>query len=60
MRAKFIDWWQKYRKYIVTTAIIALVVLALIRVGYQIDAAGFNGYHTITMATSRSGTSLVT
>src|SRR5258708_7636431 len=60
MKVKLIVWWQKYRKLIVTTAIIALAVLALIRVGYLIDAIGFNGYHTVTIATSHSGTSPTT
>ncbi|MFL5702318.1 MAG: pentapeptide repeat-containing protein [Ktedonobacteraceae bacterium] len=55
MKDKLINWWQKYRKLIVTTAIIALAVLALIRVGYLIDTAGFNGYHTVTIATAHSG-----
>lgn len=60
MKDKLINWWRRYRKPTVTTAIIALAVLALIRVGYLIDAAGFNGYHTVTIATSHSGTSSVT
>ena len=56
MRAKFIDWWWKYRKHIAIVAIIGFVVY-LISVGYQIDATGFNGYHTVTTATAHSGKS---
>src|SRR5260370_21996152 len=60
MRAKLIDWWQKNRTRVIVGVIIALLVLVLIRVGYLIDAIGFNGYHTVTIATSHSGTSPTT
>src|SRR5258708_39778487 len=48
------------RKYIGWAAIIAALVIILIFVGYQIDVFGFNGYHTITIATSHIGTSPAT
>src|ERR1700694_5727858 len=48
------------RKYIGWAAIVAVLVIVLIVIGYQIDVFGFNGYHTVTTATSHSGTSPAT
>ncbi|MFL5703497.1 MAG: hypothetical protein ACJ8AG_11825 [Ktedonobacteraceae bacterium] len=60
MKDKLINWWQRYRKPTVITAIIVLLAIGLIVVGYQIDATGSNGSHTLTIATSYSGTSSTT
>src|SRR5260221_1604119 len=60
MKVKLINWWQRCRKRTVITAIIVLLAIGLIVVGYQIDVFGFNGYHTVTIATSHSGRSPAT
>src|SRR5260221_11503940 len=60
MKVKLINWWQRCRKRTVITAIIVLLAIGLIVVGYQIDVFGFNGYHTVTTATAHSGTSPAT
>src|SRR5258708_2017241 len=48
------------RKNIGWAAIVAALVIILIFVGYQIDVFGFNGYHTVTIATLHIGTSPAT
>src|SRR5437588_5003618 len=46
MRARFRSWWQKIKQHLVTILIIAIILvvtIALIIIGYRSDWTGFNG-----------------
>jgi len=57
--ARFRSWQQEIRKHRVAIGVVAIVlvvVIALIIVGYWFDWTGFNGYNKITVAHTISGT----
>jgi hypothetical protein len=59
MGARFGSWWQKIKQHRVAigvTAIVLVVVIALIIAGYWFDWTGFNGYNKVTIAHTISGT----
>ena len=59
MGARFGSWWQKIKQHRVAigvTAIVLVVVIALIIAGYWFDWTGFNGYNQVTIAHTISGT----
>src|SRR5258707_8321685 len=59
MRARFRSWWQQIKKHRVAIGVVAIVLvvaITLIIVGYWFDWAGFNGYNKITVAHTISGT----
>ena len=59
MGARFRSWWQQIKKHrfaIGVVAIVLVVAITLIIVGYWFDWAGFNGYNKITVAHTISGT----
>src|SRR2546427_13259980 len=46
MRARFCSWWKQIKQHLVTilvVAIILVIAVALIIVGYRFDWTGFNG-----------------
>jgi uncharacterized protein YjbI with pentapeptide repeats len=59
MGARFRSWWQQIKKHQVAIGVVAMVLvvaITLIIVGYWFDWAGFNGYNKITVAHTISGT----
>ena len=59
MGARFRSWWQQIKKHRVAIGVVAMVLvvaITLIIVGYWFDWAGFNGYNKITVAHTISGT----
>jgi hypothetical protein len=59
MGARFRSWWQQIKKHrvaIEVVAIVLVVAITLIIVGYWFDWAGFSGYNKITVAHTISGT----
>jgi hypothetical protein len=53
------SWWQQIKQHRVTilvVAIILIIAIALIIVGYNIDGAGFNGYSITTISKTISRT----
>src|SRR6266436_2604800 len=59
MGTRFRSWWQQIKKYRVAIGVVAIVLvvaITLIIVGYWFDWAGFNGYNKITVAHTISGT----
>jgi len=59
MGARFRSWWQRIKKHRVAIGVVAIVLvvaITLIIVGYWFDWAGFNGYNKITVAHTISGT----
>ncbi len=60
MRARFLrSWWQQIKQHRVALGVVAMVLvvaITLIIVGYWFDWAGFNGYNKITVAHTISGT----
>src|SRR6266481_8147673 len=59
MGAGFRLWWQQIKKHRVAIGVVAIVLvvaITLIIVGYWFDWAGFNGYNKVTIAHTISGT----
>ncbi len=60
MGARFLrSWWQQIKKHRVAIGVVAIVLvvaITLIIVGYWFDWAGFSGYNKITVAHTISGT----
>ncbi len=59
MGARFRSWWQQIKKHRVAIGVVAIVLvvaITLIIVGYWFDWTGFNGYNKITVVHTISGT----
>src|SRR6266702_7643458 len=64
MGARYRSWWQdiwwqhieQYRVAIGVCAIVCVVVIVIIFIGYQFDWTGFNGYNKVTITHIISGT----
>src|SRR6266851_4130541 len=59
MGARFRSWWQQIKKHRVAIGVVAIVLvvaITLIIIGYWFDWTGFNGYNKVTIAHTISGT----
>src|SRR6266536_3800595 len=54
-----LSWWQQIKLHRVTIGVVAIVlvvVIAFIIIGYWFDWTGFNGYNQVTITRTISGT----